>query len=112
MLNRSWLPNLHGRLQPVSRSQRRRNRRAKSAHRFEQLERRALLTSLVSAPQSFDVNNQSQFGSGSALVSSGSYFLGAQNFDTGEQTVGGFVTPLGVKTGVQASVDLNGTAGL
>ncbi|HEV3341571.1 MAG TPA: choice-of-anchor Q domain-containing protein [Pirellulales bacterium] len=60
----------------------------------------------------FNIVNQSQFAPGDAVVSSNSYFLGAQNFDTGTQTIGGFVHPFGVTTGVQASVDLNGTAGL
>jgi hypothetical protein len=115
MSRRSWFPSLRSRLQPLSRRQRRRGD-GKRVSRFQELELRSLLTTVTPSEStaSFSVTNHSQFGSGNALVSSGDYFLGAQNFDTGTQTVGGYLdpSPPGGKTGVQASVDLNGTAGL
>lgn len=110
MLDRSWLPRFSSRLRPISRQERKRARRGKQRRGFEQLELRALLTT-VTDTEDFNVVNHNQFGAGQAFTSSNSYFLGA-NFDTGQQSIGGFVYPLGIKSGLQASFDLNGTAGL
>ena len=112
MLDRHWLLRLDARLQASSKRRPKRARRSQQRHTFEQLELRALLsTTTVNDSANFSVVNHNQFGAGNAFVSSNNYFLGG-SFNTGEQSVGGFVYPFGLKTGVQASFGLSGKAGL